>query len=102
MTQTGTTPTGDGIATPDPAATGGMADTPGEARPASSPTDTSLVQVLGELEAAGYDPSKGDDGEYPADIQAAQVKLVEQDRARVAASAAARAPAAGMPAQIDN
>lgn len=54
MTQTGSTRSGDGIAAPDPAATGGMADTPGEARPASSPTDTSLVKVLGELEAEGY------------------------------------------------
>ena len=65
-------------------------------------TRAQVREELIRLEAAGYDPSKGDDGEYPADIQAAQAKLVEQDRARMAASAAARAPAAGMPAQIDN
>lgn len=53
------------------------------------------------LEAAGYDPAKGDDGEYPADIQAAEAKLAEQDRARMAA-AAAHAPALGTPAQTSN
>ncbi|MDF3094830.1 DUF4148 domain-containing protein [Burkholderia semiarida] len=62
------------------------------------------AQVRDELmrvEAAGYDPAKGDDGAYPADIQAAQAKLAEQDRARMAASAAPEA-GPGMPAQVAN
>ncbi|AFQ49682.1 DUF4148 domain-containing protein [Burkholderia cepacia] len=65
-------------------------------------TRAQVREELIRLEAAGYDPSKGDDGEYPADIQAAQAKLAEQDRARMAASAAAHAPAPGMPAQLGN
>ncbi|RQR26048.1 DUF4148 domain-containing protein [Burkholderia sp. Bp9143] len=65
-------------------------------------TRAQVREELIRLEAAGYDPSKGDDGEYPADIQAAQAKLAEQDRARMAASAAAPAPAPAMPAQTDN
>ncbi|RQS09229.1 DUF4148 domain-containing protein [Burkholderia sp. Bp8998] len=65
-------------------------------------TRAQVREELIRLEAAGYDPSKGDDGEYPADIQAAQAKLAEQDRARMAASAAAPAPAPALPAQTDN
>ncbi|TES70730.1 DUF4148 domain-containing protein [Burkholderia cepacia] len=64
-------------------------------------TRAQVRDELMRLEAAGYDPAKGDDGEYPADIQAAQAKLAEQDRARMAA-AGAHAPAAGMPAQNSN
>jgi len=30
---------------------------------------------LEELEAAGYNPSRGDDYDYPADIQAAEQRL---------------------------
>lgn len=65
-------------------------------------TRAQVREELMRLEAAGYDPSKGDDGEYPADIQAAQAKLAEQDRARMAAAAAAHAPAPAMPAQTTN
>ncbi|RQR40498.1 MULTISPECIES: DUF4148 domain-containing protein [unclassified Burkholderia] len=65
-------------------------------------TRAQVREELIRLEAAGYDPSKGDDGEYPADIQAAQAKLAEQDQARMAASAAAHAQASGMPAQVGN
>lgn len=64
-------------------------------------TRAQVRDELMRLEAAGYDPAKGDDGEYPADIQAAEAKLAEQDRARKAA-AATHAPAPGMPAQISN
>ncbi|KVS24474.1 DUF4148 domain-containing protein [Burkholderia cepacia] len=71
------------------------------AQSAAPLTRAQVRDELMRLEAAGYDPAKGDDGEYPADIQAAQAKLAEQDRARMAA-AAARAPAAGMPAQNSN
>ncbi|MGY6241362.1 DUF4148 domain-containing protein [Burkholderia ambifaria] len=72
----------------------------GQSAFAQSNAPLTRAQVRDELirlEAAGYDPSKGDDGEYPADIQAAQAKLVEQDRARMA-----DAPASVMPAQLDN
>jgi hypothetical protein len=51
-------------------------------------TRAQVREELMRLEAAGYDPSKGDDGEYPADIQAAQTRVAEQDHARMAASAA--------------
>ncbi|HHL4083260.1 DUF4148 domain-containing protein [Burkholderia sola] len=76
----------------------------GQSAFAQSVAPLTRAQVRDELmrvEAAGYDPAKGDDGEYPADIQAAEAKLAEQDRARLAASAA---PAAGpgMPAQVAN
>ena len=39
------------------------------------------MHELEELEAAGYDPSQGDDGSYPADIQAAQEKVAAKHRA---------------------
>ncbi|WP_175915988.1 MULTISPECIES: DUF4148 domain-containing protein [unclassified Burkholderia] len=65
-------------------------------------TRAQVREELIRLEAAGYDPSKGDDGEYPADIQAALAKVAEQDRARMAALPAPPAPAAVMPAQTDD
>ncbi|MCA8283873.1 DUF4148 domain-containing protein [Burkholderia cepacia] len=71
------------------------------AQSAAPLTRAQVRDELMRLEAAGYDPAKGDDGEYPADIQAAQARLAEQDRARMSA-AAAHAPAAGMPAQNSN
>lgn len=71
------------------------------AQSAAPLTRAQVRDELMRLEAAGYDPAKGDDGEYPADIQAAQAKLAEQDRARMAASAAP-APAPGVPAQTSN
>jgi len=71
------------------------------AQSAAPLTRAQVRDELMRLEAAGYDPAKGDEGEYPADIQAAEAKLAEQDRARMAA-AAAHAPAAGMPAQTSN
>ncbi|WP_217590274.1 DUF4148 domain-containing protein [Burkholderia pyrrocinia] len=71
------------------------------AQSAAPLTRAQVRDELMRLEAAGYDPAKGDDGEYPADIQAAEAKLAEQDRARQAA-AAMHAPAPGMPAQISN
>ncbi|WP_333997859.1 DUF4148 domain-containing protein [Burkholderia cepacia] len=71
------------------------------AQSAAPLTRAQVRDELIRLEAAGYDPAKGDDGEYPADIQAALARLAEQDRARMAA-AGAHAPAAGMPAQDSN
>ncbi|KVL19997.1 DUF4148 domain-containing protein [Burkholderia sp. MSMB1826] len=68
------------------------------AQAAAPLTRAQVREELMRLEAAGYDPAKGDDGEYPADIQAAEAKLAEQERARMAASVA-HAPDAGMPAQ---
>ncbi|RDJ97507.1 DUF4148 domain-containing protein [Paraburkholderia lacunae] len=38
-------------------------------------TRAEVMNELYELEAAGYNPSQGDDGSYPADIQAAQEKV---------------------------
>ena len=77
----------------------------GQAAFAQSNAPLTRAQVREELirlEAAGYDPSKGDDGEYPADIQAALAKLAEQDRARMAALPAAPARASVMPVQTGN
>ncbi|WP_175873416.1 DUF4148 domain-containing protein [Burkholderia sp. BCC0397] len=71
------------------------------AQPAAPLTRAQVRDELMRLEAAGYDPAKGDEGEYPADIQAAEAKLAEQDQARMAASAA-RAAEPGMPAQVGN
>ncbi|WP_420211908.1 DUF4148 domain-containing protein [Burkholderia aenigmatica] len=71
------------------------------AQSAAPLTRAQVRDELMRLEAAGYDPAKGDEGEYPADIQAAEAKLAEQDRARMAA-VAAHAPAAYTPAQTRN
>ena len=62
-------------------------------------TRAQVREELMRLEAAGYDPSKGDDGEYPADIQAAMARVAAEDHARMAA--VAHAPDTGMPAQMD-
>lgn len=50
----GTGRSADGTSSADPAATGDMTGAGGEARPANSPTDTSLSAVLGQLERAGW------------------------------------------------
>ncbi|RXV69889.1 DUF4148 domain-containing protein [Burkholderia stabilis] len=71
------------------------------AQSAAPLTRAQVREELMRLEAAGYDPSKGDDGEYPADIQAAQAKVAAQDQARMAALAA-KAAGAGAPAQTGN
>jgi len=44
-------------------------------------TRAEVMQELYELEAAGYNPSQGDDGSYPADLQAAQEKVAAKHRA---------------------
>ncbi|OJB17529.1 hypothetical protein BGV54_20940 [Burkholderia ubonensis] len=61
-------------------------------------TRAQVLEELYELEAAGYNPSAGDQGTYPADIQAAEAKVAAQRAARSAA-ADANAPSAGLPAQ---
>ncbi|WP_175921797.1 DUF4148 domain-containing protein [Burkholderia latens] len=61
-------------------------------------TRAQVREELIRLEAAGYDPSKGDDGEYPADIQAAQARVAAEEHARMTASAAG----AGAPGEIGN
>lgn len=38
-------------------------------------TRAEVRHELEELEAAGYDPSRGDDNDYPADIQEAERKV---------------------------
>ena len=76
----------------------------GQSAFAQSAAPLTRAQVRDELirlEAAGYDPAKGDEGAYPADIQAAEAKLAEQDLARMAASIT-RAAEPGMPAPIGN
>ncbi|MFP3566108.1 DUF4148 domain-containing protein [Paraburkholderia sp. SIMBA_030] len=56
------------------------------------------AQVRADLirvEQAGYNPSAGDDQDYPADIQAAEAKIAEQDGARLAADAVGGTAQAG-------
>ncbi|KVD43257.1 hypothetical protein WS61_17240 [Burkholderia sp. ABCPW 11] len=71
------------------------------AQAAAPLTRAQVREELMRLEAAGYDPAKGDEGEYPADIQAAEAKLAEQERARMAASTT-RVAEPDMPAQSGN
>ncbi|KVN63657.1 hypothetical protein WM03_01380 [Burkholderia ubonensis] len=73
----------------------------GDAASAQTPAPLTRAQVLEELyqlEAVGYDPSAGDQGTYPADIQAAEAKIAAQ-RAAGSAAADASAPSAGLPVQ---
>ncbi|MGF6778483.1 DUF4148 domain-containing protein [Paraburkholderia sp. GAS334] len=44
-------------------------------------TRAEVMHELEELEAAGYNPSQGDDGAYPADLQAAEEKVAAKHRA---------------------
>lgn len=62
-------------------------------------TRAEVMHELEELEAAGYNPSQGDDGSYPADIQAAQEKVAAKHRAErdAAMSAGQSGPAKPSP-----
>lgn len=44
-------------------------------------TRAEVRQELEELEAAGYDPARGDDNSYPADLQAAEERVAAKHRA---------------------
>jgi hypothetical protein len=44
-------------------------------------TRAEVMHELDELEAAGYNPSQGDDASYPADLQAAEEKVAAKHRA---------------------
>lgn len=45
-------------------------------------TRAEVRHELEELEAAGYDPSRGDDNDYPADIQEAERKVAAMHAAQ--------------------
>ncbi|MGF6372508.1 hypothetical protein OKW40_005324 [Paraburkholderia sp. RAU6.4a] len=49
-------------------------------------TRAEVMHELEELEAAGYNPSTGDDGSYPADLQAAEAKVAAMHRTERAAA----------------
>jgi hypothetical protein len=49
-------------------------------------TRAEVQHELEELEAAGYNPSQGDDGAYPADIQEAEIKVAAMHAAQTNAS----------------
>ncbi|MGF6916648.1 DUF4148 domain-containing protein [Paraburkholderia sp. 40] len=49
-------------------------------------TRAEVMHELEELEAAGYNPSMGDDGSYPADLQAAEAKVAAMHRTERAAA----------------
>ena len=80
---------------------GAMAGQSAFAQSSAPLTRAQVREELIRLEAAGYEPSKGDDGEYPADIQAAQARVAAQAQAGMAASGV-RAVTAGMPPQAGN
>ncbi len=48
-------------------------------------TRAEVQHELEELEAAGYNPSQGDDGNYPADIQEAERKVAAMHAAQKSA-----------------
>ncbi|MDR6391209.1 DUF4148 domain-containing protein [Paraburkholderia phenoliruptrix] len=48
-------------------------------------TRAEVMHELEELEAAGYNPSLGDDGQYPADIQEAERKVAAMHAAQKSA-----------------
>jgi spore coat protein CotF len=48
-------------------------------------TRAEVQHELQELEAAGYNPSQGDDGDYPADIQEAERKVAAMHAAQKSA-----------------
>lgn len=53
---------------------------------AQSSTGLTRAQVVAELvrlEQAGYDPSTGEESNYPASIQAAEARVAAEDAARV-------------------
>jgi hypothetical protein len=50
---------------------------------------------LVRLEQVGYDPSAGEDPNYPTDIQAAEAKVVAQTQAAQTTSAVGGVPAGG-------
>jgi hypothetical protein len=61
----------------------------GFAQSASTPLARAQVRAeLLRLEEAGYKPSAGDGGNYPADILAAEAKVAAEDAQRLAAASA--------------
>ena len=58
-------------------------------------TRAEVLHELEELEAVGYNPSQGDDGDYPADLLAAEQKVAAKHQAERNALAGA-----GQAAQI--
>ncbi len=61
----------------------------GFAQTASTPITRAQVRAeLLRLEEAGYNPSAGDEGNYPADIVAAEAKVAAEDAQRLAAASA--------------
>jgi hypothetical protein len=54
------------------------------AQSAAGLTRAQVVAELVRLEQAGYNPSAGEDNNYPADIQAAEARVAAEDAARVA------------------
>jgi hypothetical protein len=50
---------------------------------------------LVRVEQAGYNPARGDDADYPADIQAAEAKVAAQDTAQLTNDAVGGVPSSG-------
>jgi len=51
-----------------------------QAQPGNGPVTRAQVRnELIQLEKAGYNPARGEDPHYPADIQAAQARVAEQN-----------------------
>jgi hypothetical protein len=63
--------------------------------PSGQLTRAQVRADLIRVEQAGYTPLQGEDPHYPADIQAAEAKIAEQDGARLAADAVGGAAQTG-------
>jgi Domain of unknown function (DUF4148) len=60
-------------------------------------TRADVRHELEELEAAGYDPSRGDESDYPADIQEAERKVAAMHAAQMNALAGEQPAMQSMP-----
>lgn len=60
-------------------------------------TRAEVRHELEELEAAGYDPSRGDESDYPADIQEAERKVAAMHAAQMNALAGGQPAMQSMP-----
>lgn len=60
-------------------------------------TRAEVLHELEELEAAGYNPSQGDEGDYPADIQEAERKVAAMHAAQKSALMDNQPTMQGMP-----
>jgi hypothetical protein len=64
----------------------------------TAPAQITRAEVRADLvrvEQAGYNPSRSDDADYPADIQAAEARVAAQDHAQITNDAVGGMPLTG-------